>query len=313
MWQSHLLSAGILLVCAHSTAAQTPSSAPPDVVRLVGGSVLVGRVNSTEDGKIYMFANGLGDVVIDSAAVESRTSSPTPQPPSSWSGMVSGSVTHISTAVPDVAGSTLGGQMTFAVARTGARDALTLDGHRSYWHVEPDDADVDDWGLTLGGRRMLAPRWVLLGRSTYEVNLVQYLKYRSSTIAGLGYYVVQSDRVSLLFAPGFGYGASEQTALGRVLSFAAGTPPNVEGPITGVYSLMTLQLTPALSFRQDIHYFYGLGHTSYRQAQSNAQLLDMMTKHFGLSITFKGQYDSSMPPPVNRTLWSLNTGVQLKF
>jgi len=39
----------------------------------------------------------------------------------------------------------------------------------------------------------------------------------------------------------------------------------------------------------------------------------MMTTHFGLSIAFKDQYDSSMPPPVNRTLRSLISGVQLKL
>jgi len=50
---------------------------------------------------------------------------------------------------------------------------------------------------------------------------VQYLQYRTTTIAGLGYFVVKSSRVSLFVAPGIGYGKSEQTALGRVLSFAA--------------------------------------------------------------------------------------------
>jgi hypothetical protein len=39
----------------------------------------------------------------------------------------------------------------------------------------------------------------------------------------------------------------------------------------------------------------------------------MMTSHFGLSVAFKEQYDSSMPPPVNRTLQSLISGVQVKL
>jgi putative salt-induced outer membrane protein YdiY len=311
MRPSHLLSAFILLVVAHRAEAQTP----PEVIRLVGGSGLVGRVTSTGGGKIHMYVDGVGDVVIDSAAVASRSPvPPPPAPPSPWSGTFTGSMTHISTVAPGLAGSTLGAQVNLGVARMGARGALTLDGNLSYWRREPDSAAANQWGLSLGGRRMLAPRWVLLGRSQFDVNHVQYLQYRSTTIAGLGYFIVKSPRVSLLFAPGLGYGKSEQTAYGRVLSFAAGIPAGVQGPITGVHDLLNVQLTPMLSFQQDMHYFWSLrASTPYRQAEFNAKLLGMMTTHFGLSIAFRDQYDSSMPPPVNRTLRSLISGVQVKL
>jgi hypothetical protein len=39
----------------------------------------------------------------------------------------------------------------------------------------------------------------------------------------------------------------------------------------------------------------------------------MISTHVGLSIAFKQQYDSSMPPPVNRNLRSLISGVQVKL
>jgi putative salt-induced outer membrane protein YdiY len=310
MRPSHLI-AFILLVFAHRAEAQTP----PEVIRLVGGSGLVGRVTSTGGGKIHMYVDGVGDVVIDSAAVASRSPvPPPPAPPSPWSGTVTGSMTHISTVAPGLAGSTLGAQINLGLARMGARGALTLDGNLSYWRREPDSAAANQWGLSLGGRRMLAARWVLLGRSQFEVNHVQYLQYRSTTIAGLGYFIVQSPRVSLLFAPGLGYGKSEQTAYGRVLSFAAGIPASVEGPITGVHDMLTVPLTPMLSFQQDMHYFWSLrASTPYRQAEFNARLLGMMSAHFGLSVAFKQQYDSSMPPPVNRNLRSLISGVQVKL
>jgi len=305
----------MLLACVHRAAAQAPSPAPLEVIRLVGGSGLVGRVTAIGGGKIHMYVDGVGDVVIDSAAVASRSPvPPPPPPPSPWSGTMTGSMTHISTIAPGIAGSTLGAQVTLGVARTGARGALTLDGNLSYWRREPDSADVNLWGLSLGGRRMLAARWVLLGRSQFDVNHVQYLQYRSTTIAGLGYFVVKSPRVSLLLAPGLGYGKSEQTAYGRVLSFAAGIPASVEGPITGVHDMLTVQLTPMLGFQQDMHYFWSLRATTpYRQAEFNAKLLGMVTTHFGLSIAFRDQYDSSMPPPVNRNLRSLISGVQVKL
>ena len=76
---------------------------------------------------------------------------------------------------------------------------------------------------------------------------------------------------------------------------------------------LNLQLTPMLSFQQDLHYFWGLSDQRFRQAQFNAKLLGMVTTHFGLSIAFKDVYDSSMPPPVERNLRSLVSGIQLKF
>ena len=315
MRPSHFFSPFIMLVCAHFAAAQTPSPAPLEVIRLVNGSGLVGRVTSTGDGKVHIYVEGVGDVAIDSAAVASRSPVPPPPPaPSPWSGTLTASMTHISTIATGIAGSTLGAQVTLGIGRSGPRGAITLDGNLSYWRREPDSADVDQWGLSLGGRRMLTARWVLLGRSMLDVNHVQFLEYRTTTIAGLGYIIVKSARVSLLFAPGLGYGKSDQTAYGRVLSFAAGIPASVEGPITGVHDMLTVQLTPMLSFQQDMHYFWSLrASTPYRQAEFNAHLVGMMSQHFGLSIAFKDQYDSSMPPPVNRTLRSLISGVQVKF
>lgn len=311
MRSTHLLPVLVLIVLAPRAEAQTP----PEVIRLVGGSAFVGRVTATGGGKIHMSVAGVGDVVIDSAAVASRSPVPPPPPaPSPWSGTVTGSMTHISTIAPGLAGSTLGAQVNLGIARMGARGTLSLDGNLSYWRRKPDSAAANQWGLSLGGRRVLAPRWVLMGRSQFDVNHVQYLQYRSTTIAGLGYFIVKSPRVSLLFAPGLGYGKSEQTAYGRVLSFAAGIPAGVQGPITGVHDMLNVQVTPTLGLQQDMHYFWSLrASTPYRQAEFNAKLLGMVTTHFGLSIAFRQQYDSSMPPPVNRTLRSLVSGVQVKL
>jgi len=145
------------------------------------------------------------------------------------------------------------------------------------------------------------------------VNRVQLLEYRTVTIGGIGYYLVKSNKMSLVLVPGFGYGKSQQTPLGRVLSFGAGIPPSIQGAITGLHNMLNLQLTPTLSFQQDLHYFWSLGAGSYRQAQLNAQFLGMMAGFFGLSVMFKLEYDNSMPPPVNRTWWALMWGVQLNF
>lgn len=311
---ARVLPAFFITMSSNPAAAQQPVPAPVEVIRLVGGSGIVGRVTSVDNGKIHMVVDGVGEVVIDSAAVASRSPVPPPPPqPSPWSGTFTGSVTNISTVAPGIAGSTLGAQLTLGVARNGTRSAISLDGNLSYWRRKPDSAAVDQWGLTLTGRRFLAPRWLVMGRSQYEVNHVQYVEYRSTTIAGLGYLVVKSKRVTLLVAPGLGFGKSAQTAYGRVLSFAAGVQPGVEGAITGVHDMLTVRLTPTLGFQQDLHYFWSLSHRAFRQAEFNAKLLGMVTPHFGLSIAFKEQFDTSLPPQVNRNLRTLISGVQLKL
>lgn len=235
-------------------------------------------------------------------------------PRSPWSATITASVTSISTVAPGIAGSTLGAQVNLGIARASARGALSLDGNLSYWRRKPDSAAANQWGLSLTGRRLLTPRWVLLGRTSFDVNHVQYLEYRSLTIGGLGRLLVKSPRVTLLLAPGLGYGKSAQTAYGRALSFAAGTPPGVEGAITGVHDAFAVQLAPMLSFQQDLHYFWSLrSDRPFRQAEFNAKLLGMVTPHFGMSIAFKELFDTSLPPPVNRTLRTLVSGVQVKF
>src|SRR3954464_8583758 len=102
---SLLLTLFILLACPQRASAQQSQPGPLEVIRLVGGSGLVGRVTSTAGGKVHMYVDGVGDVVIDSAAVASR--SPVPPPPaapSPWSGTFTGSMTHISAIAPGIAG-----------------------------------------------------------------------------------------------------------------------------------------------------------------------------------------------------------------
>ncbi|RPH35635.1 hypothetical protein EHM92_05860, partial [bacterium] len=138
MRPSYLLTALILLMSAYRTAAQTPPPTPQEVVRLAGGSSLVGSVTSIGEGRIRMQVNGIGEVAIDTAAITSRSPVPSPPPPPSpWSGKLNGSMTHISAVVPGVSGPTLGAQVTFAVNRKDDRNTLTFEGNLNYLRVQP--------------------------------------------------------------------------------------------------------------------------------------------------------------------------------
>ena len=266
-----------------------------------------------------MFGNlGMGELMVDSSAVLAAAprqmgapSMATPHSP--WSGTLSASGAYMSEVVPDLVGSTLGVQVAATIARTTPAAVVTLDGSLGYWRVEPDAAALDQWGLTLGWRHDLAPRFPILARTGLDVNRVQTLKYRSTTLAGVGYAFVKKPRVTLIAAPGLGYARSEQTLRGRVLSFAAGKSSEVDGLAWGAHEMLTAQLTPTLGLQQNTLWLHGFTQTSYRQLQLDARLTAMVMKHLALLIVFTQQYDSSMPPPVSKTIRTLNPGVQLVF
>lgn len=124
---------------------------------------------------------------------------------------------------------------------------------------------------------------------------------------------MKNPKVVLSAAPGLGYARSEQTARGRVLAFAAGKPPEVDGFAWGAHEMLMAQLTPTLGLQQNTLWLHGLTEPSYRQLQLDARLTAMVMKHLALLIVFTQQYDNSMPEPVSKTIRTLNPGIQLVF
>jgi hypothetical protein len=317
----HALLAG-LCTLAIPAGAWSQSLPAADTIRLAGGTVLVGHVTAVTAGKAHILVDAIGDLAVDSSAILPAAMPPgmprVPSPPaaarrSPWTGTFSATGSYVSEVVPGVVGSTLGTQVSAGVARATRTGGVTLDGTLGYWRVAPSVAAMDQWSLTFGWRRELAPRVPVLARSIVEVNRVQTLRYRSTTLAGVGYTFVKSQKVSLTAAPGLGYVKSEQTALGRVTSFAAGKPPGVEGAAWGAHEMLVVQLTPTLGLQQNALWLRGLTRTPYTQLQLDARLTAMVMKHLGLLIVFTQQHDSSMPAPVSTTIRTLNPGVQLVF
>lgn len=265
-----------------------------------------------------MLVDTMGEIVVDSGATMPR---PTPQLTaphaakrrSPWSGTFSASGAYVSEVVPELVGSTFGVQVSAGIARATRTGGVTLDGTLGYWRVEPSAAAMNQLALTLGWRHQLAPRFPILVRTSFDVNRVQTLKYRSTTLAGVGYAFVKGPTLSLVAAPGIGYAKSEQTPRGRVLSFVDGKSPGVEGFAWGAHEMLMAQLTPTLSVQQNALWLHGVTLTPYRQLQLDARLTAMVMRHLGLLIVFTEQYDSSMPPPVSKSIRTLNPGVQLVF
>jgi hypothetical protein len=316
----HVLACLCTIASPASALSQSaePIAPPRDTLRLANGTVLVGRITSASDGKVRIVVDAMGEVTVDSGAITLAASPPAVAPPkagrrSPWSGTLSASGSYVSELASGVVGSTFGMQILAGVARTTPTGAVTLDGTLGYWRVEPDAAALDQWGLSLGWRHDIAPRVPMLAKSIVDVNRVQTLKYRSTTVAGIGYVFVKTTKVSLTAAPGLGFVKSEQTEQGRVLSFAAGKVPGVEGMAWGAHEMVTLQLTPTLGLQHNALWLRGFAAPAYGQLQLDARLTAMVMKHVGLLVVFVQQYDSSMPPPVNKTIRTLNPGVQLTF
>jgi hypothetical protein len=301
---------------AHSKAkaAEPPPPPPIETVRLANGSVLMGRVLSRADGKIRVLVDGVGEVIVDSTAVAadapSHRMAGTPSP---WSGSLSTGVLYVSEIAPGIVGTNLGVEITSTIARALPRGRITLDGTLGYSRVEPVAATIDNWGLTLGFRHDLRGRFLVLATDVYEVNRVQYLKYRSTTLAGIGYSILKSPSLSLIAAPGLGYSKSEQTAYGRILSFGNRQPPGVEGVAWGIHDMSMIQLAPTIMLEQQLLWLSSVDHGRFRQAQLDMRLTGAVTSHVKMLIVYGMQYDSSMPSPVRKTIQSLNSGIQLGF
>jgi hypothetical protein len=208
---------------ATSVGAQEPEASTIEVFRLANGTVLVGRLLSSVDGTVQIDVDGLGSVGVDSAAITSREPAPPPPAaPSAWSGSLSIGASYATAILPGVAETNIGLELTGSVARALSRGAVTLDGSLAYSRIKPAAATTDQWALILGGRQGFAPRLMVLGTSRMDVNHVWALRYRTTSLAGVGFQVLMRPRISLIVAPGLGYVKSEQTDLGRLYSFANG-------------------------------------------------------------------------------------------
>ena len=274
----------------------------------------MGRITSRGEGRIHLLVDGVGEVVVDSAAVAPATPPMTmPGAPSPWSGNLSIGLLYVSEIAPGIVGTDWEAEISSHLARAFPRGNVTLDGRLGYSRVEPVAATTDQWGLTLGSRHNLPGRFLLLATTRYEVNRVQYLEYRWTTLAGVGYSVLKSPRLNLIVAPGVGYAKSEQTDYGRILSFGNRQPPSVEGTTWGAHDMLMVQLSPTLMLEQDMIWLHAWGDSRYRQMQLDVRLTGAVMNHVKMLIVFSQQYDSSMPAPVRKTVRSLNSGIQFGF
>lgn len=303
-----------LTALARAAGAAEPPSAPPETVRLTNGSVLVGRILSKSEGKIRILVEGVGEVVVDSMSVAPSAPSHTMSGSASrWSGNLSVGVLYVSAIAPGTVGTNLGVELTSHVAREFRLGRVTLDGTLGYSRVEPVAATIDEWGVMLGSRHPLHHGFMVLATTQYEVNRVQYLQYRSITLAGIGYSIWNHPKASLIVAPGMGYSKSEQTPYGRILSFGNRQPPNVEGWAWGAHDMTMLHLSPTVMLQQQLLWLFSVEHEKFHQLQLDVRLTGAVTDHLKMLIVYAVQYDSSMPAPVQRAVQSLNSGIQVAF
>jgi hypothetical protein len=270
----------------------------------------------------------VGPVSVATSAIASRSDTAAPTAPDAatgagtvqaapsvptWSGTFNGSITYASGLVPGVNGATFGTQLSAGVVHGWKSGGLSFDAALGYQKTAPAAAVMDQWALTLAARRQLTHRLSLVAQSKYDANKVADIESRSTTHVGLGVLAVQTPQVTLLLAPAIGYTHSVETAQGRLLSFAAGTPAGEEGVAGGGYELFIVQLAKGLTFQQTVLFLRGMDATPDTQRSFDSRIVGMVTPRLGVSIAYVNQYDSSIPAPVKNTLQTLNSGIQVRF
>jgi putative salt-induced outer membrane protein YdiY len=241
------------------------------------------------------------------------TLKPRPATPSPWSGSASIGMALRSAILPGVAETSFGIELKVGVMRALPSGSLMLSGNLSYQRDKPAVAATNEWSIAAGWRHTISKRVVALGRTMIGANRVQEVEFRSATFVGIGPYLVKTPRISLLVAPGVGYSKVEQTQRGSVLAFANGEPSGASGIVMGFHDMLMVQLSPMLTLQQNALWLHKAGSFRNNQLQFEARLTGMVTAHVGMLIVYNEQYDSSMPAPVNKSVRSLNSGIQLKF
>lgn len=310
---------------AQSQAPSRPTADSVVTLRLANGTQLVGKIVEEGKGRVRLSVPGAGDVTIDSAAVISRSAGTPPAPasapavpaaapkPPRWSGAVTLSGTYVSGLIPKVSGTTLGAQASAEVAETQPSGGLSFNASLGYQRTEPAVAAMNQWALKLGWRHELSSKVSFIFSSKFDVNHAQHVSGRSGTQAGVGFFAAHTPKVTLLLAPGVGYSWSQQDAQGKILSFASGAPSGQSGFAGGIFDLFIVTLAPGLTFDQQFLMFHTIGRNTSSTYQFDARLTGMVTRTLGISAAFVQQFDSSIPHPVNRTMSSLNSGLQIRF
>jgi hypothetical protein len=321
--------AAIVVLAATMLRAPTPlhaqvseRAAPVLSVSLTDGTVLVARLTSQDSIAVTLRSDLLGEFVIPRSAIAGGLEAPAPAahardaehaPPApdiSWSRTVRLGLTYASVQVPGYAGESKGGELSLSVTRNAPLLELTVKVDAAYQHTDPDAVVIDESSMEVAASRPLGKVFSVRSVSLIEHNGVEELDYRLSETLGVGWKPLDTPNFSLQITPGAAYVAEHGDRLD------AATPAkfkNAKGLADALFQAMTIRLSEGLSVQQEFQAFHAFDGAPGLQYTGVLRLVGMMSRHIGMTIEYKREFDSTLPYPILQTIERISAGMQVAF
>jgi putative salt-induced outer membrane protein len=198
-------------------------------------------------------------------------------------------------------------------ARETATDKISLGGMINYAKSRIDGVDQTTSNKWAGHGQYdykLSPRTFVFGRLGLEADKVIDLSLRSALAAGLGYKVVDTDRMSFELFGGLGY-TSDKYSVAQTIGSKTDTRFSRASVYLGEAS--SHQLTPTVSLKQRLDLYPGISGDKAVLATFNAGLAVAMSSTLSLTVGLTDTYNSKPPLGTKSNDVGLFTGINVKF
>lgn len=307
---------------------------PRATIRLHDGSVVIGEVITQDSAHVTIRTDGLGQVVIARDKIESmgeaysRFVDPAPaaagelpppvydvatSPKVEWRRTVRASVNYVSGTVSGYNGETKGAELGVSVERKSDILSLELDVSAAYQKTDPNPVSLNEAIMSFIAKRELGGPWSLRAETQIEHDEVDELDYRLFQSLGVGYTPIDNRHVTILLTPGLGY--TEEKGQGpEIIGFQRREKfKDDRGVAIASFESVTLRLPPAFTLTQDFFSFHALDDRPRLQYTANVKLVGMVSTHVGMTITYRREFDTDIPAPINKTIEKINAGIQISF
>ena len=307
-------------------------------VTLHDGSVIVGELVANDSLSITVHTELFGQVLIARSKIIAMSGAPiyAPTPPSptepagahavpepssaspgssavQWTRTANISANYASGTVAGYNGETRGAELGIAIERISdlLQFKLTIDA--AYQVTDPNPESRNEAALSFVATRKLNGPLAVLWETLVEHNAVDELDYRIFQDIGISWTAVQSNNVTVLLSPGLGYTEEHGEGPTRLGDSPRQKFKDAHGIALGSLEQVTVRLPPAFTITEELFSFHAFDDNPRLQYTGKVKLVGMVSKHVGMSIEYKREFDSSVPAPINKTIERLSAGIQLAY
>jgi hypothetical protein len=262
----------------------------------------------------------LAALILSSATMEAQSdSTPRSSPDSThapkveWRGMLRATVNYASGTVSGYNGETKGAQLGFTLERKTDILSIETEISAAYQKTEPNPESLNEVNFALVVKRELTGPFSLRAETLIEHNAPEELDYRLFQSLGFGWTPFDNKVVTVLLTPGLGYTAEKGSGPEIVGPSPRGKFKDDKGVAVASFESVVLRLPPAFTITQDFFSFHALDDQPRLQYTANVTLVGMVSKHVGMTIAYKREFDTDIPSPINKTSERLSAGIQVSF